>query len=533
MDLGATVFAAGEPHLTVSATGSDLGESAANLGIAMLRRALNGQHRLAPGDTRGETLLLAALRQLERALPQIDDTPACRPLWIRVRENLADALSCRPWRHDVADEEAARTHLEAVLAVATREGHPAAKRRANHNLGVLYQNRDVDDPADNLERAVRHLEAALQTDADVEEDLDERARTLSQLGNTYHQRLRGDRADNVERSLSHYQDALAIRSWERDPVGWGITQHNLGVLYRSRPTGDREDNVRASVRYLNQALTVRTREEHPEFWAMTLRELGTSKLALSGEQSAREGAQYLTQALDIYSLERAPSEWSLIQFELAVAAQRRGDESEAEAILAAVLELPLERDRPLLWARVALLTGKLRFDLAAQQRDEHKMDDALRLMRAGVGRLLSDGDLSAGRGGAIELANRLLAVRRFRLASVTYLAALKADAQQYAASLSLASRGREISESQDVAGRAALALVYDKQLTRAVEVLERSRGRLLGEALARDRADLQALLGGDSVGQAAATRYLAAAARVRDLEDQERQHQAGTLPSVG
>jgi tetratricopeptide (TPR) repeat protein len=497
-------------------------ERAALLALLMLDRALGDGSRLAPGDARGEALLAAAVRHLDRALSALTGSSQHERLRVQVREGLARALSARPWRHDVAAQEAARQHLEALLNEPVVEADPVVRQRVHHNLGVLYQNRASGSTAENTEQAVRHLEAALATF--LEDDADERAVTLSQLGNAYHVRLRGDHVDNVERALAYYREALAVRSRERDPVPWGITQHNLGILYRLRPTGDHQDNVRHSVGALQEALAVRPRDEYPEYWAMTLRELGVSQLAMSGPDSVNDAVHSLTAALAVYTREDAPHEWSLIQFELAVAAHQIGDHAEAERILDGVLALDdLERDRPQLWARVALLAGRLRSRRAAERRDEALLRSAVELMRAGAERLLGGGDLSAGRAATVELGNLLLALRLFEPAASVYGAALRADAQRYAASLSLASRGREVRESQGVAARAALALVREGRLRLAVEVLERGRGRLLGEALARDRANLGELLDGDERDRAAARRYLAAARRVRDLEQEERQ----------
>lgn len=500
----------------------DEAERAGALALLMLDRALGGSARLVPGDTRAEALLVSAVRQLERALSELAASGRQDRLWIQVREGLATALSARPWRHDVADEEAALAHLEGLLAEPALESDPAARRRFHHNGGVLYQNRDRGAAADNVEQAVRHLEAALATEVPGLDD-DVRAVTLSQLGNAYHLRLRGDRADNVERALGYYLEALAIRSRERDPVRWGITQHNVGILYRVRPTGDPRENLRRSIEALREALGVRAREDYPEFWAMTMRELGASQLALGEEGVTKAGERSLRAALEVYNRRDAPLEWSLIQFELSVAAHTRGADAEAERILDSLLAIEeLERDRPLLWARVALLAGRLRSNRAVDSEDEALLRRAVELMSAGAQRLLTGGNLAAGRAATVDLGNRLLALSQFDLAASVYVAALRADAEQYAASLSLASRGREVRESEGVAARAALALVREGRLRLAVEVLERSRGRLLGDALARDRADLRALLEGDARSRAAARRYLAAARRVRELEDEER-----------
>jgi hypothetical protein len=121
-------------------------------------------------------------------------------------------------------------------------------------------------------------------------------------------------------------------------------------------------------------------------------------------------------------------------------------------------------------------------------------------------------------------------VHRLPICRQRYQTALDADARQYAASISLSSRQIELGAVQGLASRAALALAREGRLDNAVEALEQGRGRMLGEALARDRAEVRTLLAGNARERAAAERYLRAAAQVRALESLERQEWPPTVP---
>jgi tetratricopeptide (TPR) repeat protein len=58
--------------------------------------------------------------------------------------------------------------------------------------------------------------------------------TQNNLGNAYADRIRGERAENLERAIRHYQQALEVRTREAFPSDWAGTQNNLGLAYHNR-----------------------------------------------------------------------------------------------------------------------------------------------------------------------------------------------------------------------------------------------------------------------------------------------------------
>jgi hypothetical protein len=63
------------------------------------------------------------------------------------------------------------------------------------------------------------------------------------LGDAYGLRIRGDRAENLERAIGHLEQAFTVYTQEGSPVQWAWTQHGLGNAYSERIRGDRARNL--------------------------------------------------------------------------------------------------------------------------------------------------------------------------------------------------------------------------------------------------------------------------------------------------
>jgi CHAT domain-containing protein len=84
-------------------------------------------------------------------------------------------------------------------------------------------------------------------------------------------------------------------------------------------------------------------------------------------------------------------------------------------------------------------------------------------------------------------------LRQWPEAAKCYQQALEAAQSLYQGSLLLASKESELATTRDLYGPAAYALAREKRSAEATVALERGRSRILSEALARDRADLERL----------------------------------------
>ena len=95
------------------------------------------------------------------------------------------------------------------------------------------------------------------------------------------------------------------------------------------------------------------------------------------------------------------------------------------------------------------------------------------------------------RGTAYRLGNLCLEVQRFSEAGGAYSTGMEAAEELYRASIFQASKEAELAETGDLYRRAGYALANSNRLQEAAVALERGRARGLGDALARDRADLE------------------------------------------
>ena len=140
------------------------------------------------------------------------------------------------------------------------------KAELSAGLGALYVARARGVPADNLEKAIEFLQAAVTTWT-READPRDWATAHNALGIAYWQRIRGERADNQETAIAHFEAAQTVFSREAVPEQWAQLQNNLAVVYWSRIRGDRAQNVEEAIARFEAALMIATREKDPGRWA--------------------------------------------------------------------------------------------------------------------------------------------------------------------------------------------------------------------------------------------------------------------------
>ncbi len=102
----------------------------------------------------------------------------------------------------------------------------------------------------------------------------------------------------LEEAVTVYLAALEVRTRDRLPLDWAMTQNNLGsALLR---LGEREAvtaRLEEAVTAHRAALEVYTRDRLPLDWAMTQNNLGNALLALGKRQ---EGTARLEEAVTVY-----------------------------------------------------------------------------------------------------------------------------------------------------------------------------------------------------------------------------------------
>ena len=123
------------------------------------------------------------------------------------------------------------------------------------------------------------------------------------------------------------------------------------------------------------------------------------------------------------------------------------------------------------------------------------------------------------RGTSYRLGNLLLEVQRYSPAEDAYSTGMESAEVLYRASIFQASREAELAETRDLYRRAGYALAKSNKFKEAAVALERGRARGLGDALARDRADLERIGKKDPE---AFKLYSQAVQELQNLESQER-----------
>ena len=84
-----------------------------------------------------------------------------------------------------------------------------------------------------------------------------------------------DKEENLAKAIRAYEEALKIKTLEKYPIDYAMTQNNLGNAYGTfSEVRDREENLTKAVRAYEEALKIRTIEKYPLDYARTQNNLG-------------------------------------------------------------------------------------------------------------------------------------------------------------------------------------------------------------------------------------------------------------------
>jgi CHAT domain-containing protein len=241
--------------------------------------------------------------------------------------------------------ERAVAHLDNAVQNFSFASDPQNWARAHNNAGIAYWSRIRGERADNQERAIAHFEAALKV-LTRDSAPKEWAQLQNNLAIVLASRILGDRTANVETALAHCEAALAVFTRESEPLLWASAQNNLGSLYRVRRHGDRADNREKAIAHIGAALTVFTREAVPHEWASARYNLAI--IYLDREQGDRTenretALEHLEAALTVFTFETFPHRWAKAQFAVgdAYAGRARGLRSGNRQLAIAAYEAAL------------------------------------------------------------------------------------------------------------------------------------------------------------------------------------------------
>ena len=228
-------------------------------------------------------------------------------------------------------ERAISTSNEA-LKVFTFDAFPQEWAITQHNLAAAYSDRIRGEKADNLERAIAAYQEALKVRT-LDEFPQDWARTQNNLASAYTNRIRGDKAENLERAIATYDEVLKVYTFDAFPQDWATTQHNLAAAYRDRIRGEKAENIERAITACQEALKVRTFEAFPQEWAETQNNLANAysgRIRGDKADNLEKAIAAYQEALKVYTFEAFPQQWAMTQNNLANAYRDRirGDKAD-------------------------------------------------------------------------------------------------------------------------------------------------------------------------------------------------------------
>ncbi len=230
--------------------------------------------------------------------------------WATVQNNLASAYSLNFSEDKTHNSEQGIKELEKALNKSNYGSEHWATTKLN--LANLYLFRNFGDRADNLEKALEFYQEALQV---FKKETFPELWGASQYGlaMVFRNRVMGNRENNLEQAIRDFQSALEVQTIDRFPEDYARCQHNLAKaylakIYKDRIRGDEvqqlekaiAQNLEKAIECFNNALLVRTREKLPYPWAVTQHQLGM----LYWQRSLYEKKpEYLAQAIEYFESE--------------------------------------------------------------------------------------------------------------------------------------------------------------------------------------------------------------------------------------
>jgi CHAT domain-containing protein len=230
------------------------------------------------------------------------------------------------------NKEITITGYKIALTVFTFEVFPKEWATTQNNLASAYSNRIRGDKAENLEKAIAYYQEALKVYT-FDDFPQAWATTQNNLANAYLKRIRGDKAENLEKAIAYYQEALKVRTFDDFPQDLAMKQNNLATAYSDRIRGDKAENLEKAIAYYQEALKVYTFDDFPQDWAMTQNNLAaaySNRIRGDKAENLEKAIAYCQEALKVRTFDDFPQDWAMTQNNLAAAYSNRirGDKAE-------------------------------------------------------------------------------------------------------------------------------------------------------------------------------------------------------------
>ena len=91
-----------------------------------------------------------------------------------------------------------------------------------------------------------------------------------------------DEESNLEKAINAYEEALKIRTVERDPIYYAMTQNNLGIAYSDLAgVRDKESNLEKAINAYEEVLKIYTEEKYPTVYQIVKSNLEEARSQLN------------------------------------------------------------------------------------------------------------------------------------------------------------------------------------------------------------------------------------------------------------
>lgn len=173
--------------------------------------------------------------------------PITRPMALRVIATFANAMQQWTLGNRAAQIELAIATYNWVLT----ELPPRSVDWATtlNNLATAYRHRQMGDPADNLEQAIKLYKQALAVHSPLTWPV-----TMTGLAAAYRDRIDGNPAENIDSAIAAYEQALGAIPRHTQPLAWTMVTNHLAAAYGDRQVGNRSANIDTAISAYQRAM---------------------------------------------------------------------------------------------------------------------------------------------------------------------------------------------------------------------------------------------------------------------------------------
>ncbi|HIK27711.1 MAG: tetratricopeptide repeat protein [Oscillatoriaceae bacterium SKW80] len=205
-------------------------------------------------------------------------------------------------------EKAIQAYEAALINIQPQEQTQLCATIQN-NLGAVYSDlARYCAPADNLEKAVKAYQAALEycrlTAENTDSSAIQYAATVNNLGTAYWNLAQHrNSVTNLKQAIATYNEAIRYYTPTQHPLEYAMIQNNLGTAYWNLAQYEQPENyLLLAISAYEVALKYRTPQVAPGACAATQNNLGTAYWHLANyyKRKPKEYFQYLQQALAAY-----------------------------------------------------------------------------------------------------------------------------------------------------------------------------------------------------------------------------------------